>query len=147
MLEKTFPEIYTKFKMHFYQTISKRSKDSEDYLTTTEAFCMEGIVALGNPTVAQFGNLMNLSTPNAAYKVNNLIKKGYLEKVQSTKDRREFHLKPTAKYLDFYNISYSYLNTVVKRAEDKFSKEDIEHLDEILKFISNELMPEVKIPE
>ena len=145
MLEQTFTEIYTKFKMHFYQTISKRSKDSDDYLTTTEAFCMEGIVALGEPTVAQFGNLLNLSTPNAAYKVNNLVKKGYLKKIQSKRDHREYHLRPTKKYKDFYNISYSYLHTVVERAEAKFSSEDIEHLEEILAFISDELMPECKI--
>lgn len=147
MLEKTFTDIYTKFKMHFYQTISKRSIDSEDYLTTTEAFCMEGIIALGKPTVAQFGALMNLSTPNAAYKVNNLIKKGYLKKEQSKKDHREYYLIPTKKYVDFYNISYAYLNTVVARAEEKFSKEDIEHLDEILNFVSKELMPEIQIPD
>lgn len=146
MLEQAFTDIYTKFKMHFYETISKRSIDQEGYLTTSEAFCMEGIIALGEPTVAQFGNLMNLSTPNAAYKVNNLIKKGYLEKIQSTQDRREYHLRPTKKYMDFYNISYAYLHTVVERAEAKFSKDDIEHLEEILKFISDELMPEIELP-
>ena len=145
MLETAFTDIYTKFKIHFYETISKRSIDEEGYLTTSEAFCMEGVIALGEPTIAQFGKLMNLSTPNAAYKVNNLIKKGYLEKIQSTEDRREYHLRPTKKYIDFYNISYAYLHTVVQRAEEKFSEEEVNRLEEILNFISDELMPEVKL--
>jgi len=106
---------------------------------------MEGILALGEPTVAQFGRLMNLSTPNAAYKVNNLIKKGYVEKIQSQKDRREYHLKPTQKYLDYYNVSYSYLGTVVKRAEGKFPPEDIRKVGEILEYVARELMPEAEV--
>lgn len=38
----------------------------------------------------------NLSE-NAAYKINNLIKKGYLNKVRSENDRREDHLEVTEK--------------------------------------------------
>lgn len=145
MLEKTFRKIYTRFKMHFYQTVSKKQEQSDYALTTFETFCMEGILALQEPTVAQFGRLMNLSTPNAAYKVNNLIKKGYVQKIQSEVDRREYHLKPTQKYLDYYNVSYSYLRTVVQRAEEKFSPEDIQKVGEILEYVANELMPEAEI--
>ena len=140
-LEKSFATIYTKFKLHFYQTISKR-KTVDASLTIFEVFCMEGILALEQPTIAQFGRLMNLSTPNAAYKVNNLVKKGYVERVQSQTDKREYHLKPTQKYLDEYNVSYSYLDTVIARAREHFSEEELEKFAQMLEFIGNELMPE-----
>lgn len=140
-LEKSFATIYTKFKLHFYQTISKR-KTVDASLTIFEVFCMEGILALEEPTIAQFGRLMNLSTPNAAYKVNNLVKKGYVERVQSKTDKREYHLKPTQKYLDEYNVSYSYLDTVIARAREHFSEEELEKFAQMLEFIGNELMPE-----
>ena len=140
-LEKSFATIYTKFKLHFYQTISKR-KTVDASLTIFEVFCMEGILALEEPTIAQFGRLMNLSTPNAAYKVNNLVKKGYVERVQSQTDKREYHLKPTQKYLDEYNVSYSYLDTVIARAREHFSEEELEKFAQMLEFIGNELMPE-----
>ena len=140
-LEKYFATIYTKFKLHFYQTISKR-KTVDASLTIFEVFCMEGILALEEPTIAQFGRLMNLSTPNAAYKVNNLVKKGYVERVQSQTDKREYHLKPTQKYLDEYNVSYSYLDTVIARAREHFSEEELEKFAQMLEFIGNELMPE-----
>ena len=140
-LEKSFATIYTKFKLHFYQTISKRESVSAS-LTIFEVFCMEGILALEQPTIAQFGRLMNLSTPNAAYKVNNLVKKGYVERVQSKTDKREYHLLPTQKYLDEYNVSYSYLDTVIARAREPFSKEELEKFAQMLEFIGNELMPE-----
>ena len=69
-------------------------------------------MAMGEPTIAEFSRMMQISTPNAAYKIGSLVKKGYVEKIQSTTDRREYHLRPTQKYIDYYNISYSYLHTV-----------------------------------
>ena len=70
MLDQTFGKVYTKFKLHFYKQIFSRFEDREATLTTVESFCMEVIMALGEPTIAQFSHMMNLSTPNAAYKIN-----------------------------------------------------------------------------
>ena len=78
MLDQTFGQVYTKFKLHFYKQIFSRFEDREATLTTVESFCMEVIMALGEPTIAQFSHMMNLSTPNAAYKINSLVKKAML---------------------------------------------------------------------
>ena len=104
MLKDAFFQVYTKFKMHFYQEIFGRFQDREASLTTVETFCMEAIQALGSPTVNGI-RTRDLVSPNAAYKVNSLIKKGYLRKVQSADDRREYHLQVTEKYIHYYNIS------------------------------------------
>ncbi|MCI6640314.1 MAG: MarR family winged helix-turn-helix transcriptional regulator [Pygmaiobacter massiliensis] len=145
MLAEAFELVYTKFKMHFYQQVFQRFEKREATLTTVESFCMEAIVALGHPTVAEFSQFMNISTPNAAYKVNSLIQKGYVEKVRSQQDRREYHLCPTKKYLDYYNISYAYLETVVKRVEEHFSPQDVEKLEQMLNVVGRELMPEMTL--
>ncbi len=147
MLDQAFNTVYTKFKLHFYQKVFSRFENREATLTTVESFCMEGIMALGNPTVAQFAQAMHISTPNASYKINSLIQKGYVEKVRSETDRREYHLRPTQKYLDYYNISYAYLQTVVDRVKARFSPEDVAKLDEMLTVVGNELMPEIIAPE
>lgn len=147
MLDQAFNTVYTKFKLHFYQKVFSRFENREATLTTVESFCMEGIMALGSPTVAQFAQAMHISTPNASYKINSLIQKGYVEKVRSETDRREYHLRPTQKYLDYYNISYAYLQTVVDRVKARFSPEDVAKLDEMLTVVGNELMPEIAAPE
>lgn len=147
MLEEVFQDVYTKFKLHFYQNVFQRFATREATLTTVESFCMEGIMALGSPTVAQFAQAMHISTPNASYKINSLIQKGYVQKVRSETDRREYHLCPTQKYLDYYNISYAYLQTVVDRVKARFSPEDVAKLDEMLTVVGNELMPEIPTPE
>ena len=146
-LEQAFDEVYTKFKLHFYQEIFSRFQDREASLTAVETFAMETIKALGSPTVNEFASFMRISPPNAAYKVNSLVKKGYLRKVQSQDDRREFHLEPTQKYIDYYNISASYPTEVVARANHRFTPEDCAKLEEMLTIVSRELMPEVSIPE
>ena len=126
MLEKAFNDVYTKFKLHFYQNVFQRFATREATLTT-----------------AEFSRMMQISTPNAAYKIGSLVRKGYVEKIQSTKDRREYHLRPTKKYIEYYNISYSYLHTVVERVRDRFPAEDVDKLEQMLTVISNELMPEL----
>lgn len=143
MLEKLFVEVYTKFKLHFYQEIFERFQNREASLTTVETFAMETIQALDSPTVNEFASFMRISPPNAAYKVNSLIRKGYLRKVQSRADKREYHLEVTKKYQDYYNISSSYMETVVERMRRRFPQEDQAKLTEMLGVISSELMPEV----
>ena len=146
MLKRAFNDVYTKFKLHFYQEIFCRFQGREASLTTVETFCMETIQALGNPTVNEFASFMNISSPNATYKVNNLIKKGYLTKVQSPEDRREYHLQVTEKYVNYYNISSAYMMEVMDRITQRFPKEDCDKLEEILRVVSEELMPEVDLP-
>lgn len=143
MLHQAFNEVYTKFKLHFYQEIFRRFQDREASLTTVETFCMESIMALGRPTVNEFATFMRISPPNAAYKVNSLIKKGYVRKVQSQADKREYHLEVTEKYQSYYNISSDYVKTVVGRMRQRFSPEEQEKLTQMLQIITTELMPEV----
>lgn len=145
MLKDAFSEVYMKFKLHFYQRVFERLMDREATLTTVETFCMEIIYALGTPTVAEFARMANLSSPNAAYKVGNLAKKGYLKKTRSEDDKREYHLEVTQKYMDYYNISYNYMNVVMDRIRERFSPEEIQTLEKILKVTAEELMPEIEL--
>ncbi len=145
MLQDAFSDVYMKFKLHFYQKVFERLMDREATLTTVETFCMEIIYALNNPTVAEFAKVANISSPNAAYKINNLVKKGYLKKVQSESDKREYHLQVTEKYLNYYNISYNYMNEVMNRIEARFEPEQVEELVKILEIMAEELMPEIQL--
>ena len=147
MIRDSFFSVYTKFKLHFYKEIFQRFQSREASLTTVETFCMETILALDSPTINEFATFMCISPPNAAYKVNSLIKKGYINKVQSEPDRREYHLEVTQKYVDDYNISTTYMVEVMDRITKRFSPEDCKKLDEMLTIISGELMPEVEISQ
>lgn len=145
-LDEKFESVYNKFKLHFYQETFARFANREASLTTVEAFAMEAIYALGSPTVHEFADFMRISSSNAAYKIGSLIRKGYVTKVQSTSDGREYHLRPTQKYLDYYNISSSYIHDVMDRIKRRFSDDDLTLLEDILGVMGEELMPEVALP-
>ena len=147
MLEESFSKVYTKFKLHLYQELFSRFQGREASLTAVETFCMETILALKEPTINEFATFARISSPNAAYKVNSLIQKGYVEKIQSPTDRREYHLRPTQKYIDYYNISSHYLEDVMGRIKGRFTPEEVEQLDRMLQIVSQELMPEVSLKE
>lgn len=147
MLEKSFSDIYTKFKLSLYSKVFNQDINVEDALSATEVLCVELIYAMGRPTINEFASFAQLSAPNAAYKVGNLVKKGYVRKVQSEEDKREYHLEVTEKYMTTYGVTYDYIGKVMKRIRKRFSPEQVEELEEILGVIDDELMPEVQIDE
>ena len=144
MLEKHFSEVYDKFKLQFYRRVFELVRERDGSLSAMEAFSLEVINMLGEPTVSQFADFLNISQSNATYKVNNLIKKGYLARQNSTIDRREYHLVLSEKYYTYMNIYAHYELTVMRRVMERFPEEDVACFDRILQFMSNELMPEFK---
>ena len=145
MLEEVFSRVYTKFKLHFYLSVFSRFQNREASLTTVETFCMEIINVLGSPTVNEFANFLHISAPNAVYRINNLVQKGYVKKERSPRDRREAHLSVTQKYVDYYDISHRYVRTVMERIKNRFTPQEVQKLEEMLQIIANELMPEVPL--
>lgn len=142
MLEQSFIEVYEKFKVQFYRKIFEKVKERDGSLSAMEGFSLEIIRALKEPTVGQFADFLNISQSNATYKVNSLIKKGYLVRQNSTTDRREYHLVLSDKYYSYAELLTSYEQTVVNRMRERFSEEDVEKFNELLTIISDELMPE-----
>lgn len=145
MLENLFSEVYEKFKLSFYKSVFKGFEDREATLTSTEVFCVEVINALKKPTISELTEFMEISQPNMAYRVSNLVTKGYVEKIQSQDDKREYYLVPTQKFHDYYRIRNEYINTVIGRVKDEFSEEEVSTLEKMLDLMSNELMPEVTV--
>lgn len=139
-------EVYSKFRVYYYRDVFRRIQSRELSLTTTEAYCIEVIGALGNPTINEFADFIGISAPNATYKVNSLIKKGYLQKVQSGTDKREFYLQVTEKYYKYWNINKKYMDIVENRLEKSLSPEEFELFNRIMRKVSTEMMPEVPIP-
>ena len=146
MLEKNFAEVYNKFKLQFYRRVFELVRERDGSLSAMEAFSLEVIYMLGQPTVSQFADFLNISQSNATYKVNNLIKKGYLERQNSTVDRREYHLILSEKYFTYMEIYANYELTVMRRVIERFAEEDVACFDRILQVMSSELMPECKQP-
>ena len=142
MLEKSFMEVYDKFKLQFYRQVFALVRERDGSLSAMEAFSLEVIKMLHEPTVGQFADFLNISQSKATYKVNNLIRKGYLERQNSSVDRREYHLVLSDKFYSYAGLLSSYEVTVMQRIKERFPREDVERFGSMLKVISEELMPE-----
>ena len=140
MMDLLFIEVYEKFKLNFYKNIFKSFEEKESALSATETFCVEVINTLGRPTITELTNFLEISQPNAAYKVANLVRKGYVNKIQSTVDRREYYLELTDKFHKYQYIKNEYIYDVLKKVETELPEEDLKKFEELLKILSTEFM-------
>ena len=144
MLEKNFTEVYERFELQFFRRVFENVRERDGSLSAMEAFSLEVIYLLHEPTVGQFADFLNISQSNATYKVNSLIRKGYIERQNSQVDRREYHLILSEKFLNYIGLFNSYEHTVMQRITERFIEEDVRRFDEMLGVISRELMPETQ---
>ena len=142
MIEESFIKVYDKFKLQFYRRVFDQVRERDGSLSAMEAFSLEVIYMLDCPTVGQFAEFLKISQSNATYKVNSLMKKGYLERQNSLTDRREYHLVLSEKFYHYRALMTNYEQTVMQRIEKRFPPEDVKKFDEILQIMSDELMPE-----
>ena len=142
MIEKSFNDVFDRFKFQFFRRIFDQVRERDGSLTAMEAFSLEIIDLLHNPTIGQFADFLNISQSNATYKVNSLMRKGYLVRQNSETDRREYHLILSDKFYKYISLLTSYENTVMERVNRRFSPEELEVFERILRVMADELMPE-----
>ena len=147
MLEQNFQSVYEKFKLQFFRRLFSQVREREGSLSAMEAFSVEVIHELDAPTIGQFADFLGISQSNATYKVNNLIRKGYIVKENSDTDRREYHLKLSDKFYCYNGLMQSYIDTVMARIHERFTPEELATFEHVLAVMSDELMPECDVPE
>ena len=145
MMEENFITVFDKFKFQFFRKIFESVRERDGSLSAMEACSLEIIDLLAAPTIGEFADFLNISQSNATYKVNSLMRKGYLVRQNSETDRREYHLVLSEKYYKYMELLTSYEDTVCQRIQDRFSEDELAVFDRILKTISDELMPECKV--
>ena len=125
--------IYKNFKLMVYKNVFKGLKDkSDDSLSSSDYFCLECIYLLDNPTISEFASFLDISSPNATYKVKQLIKKGYVKKEKSKKDGREYRLVPTDKFYKFYGSKANYGEMILNNIEKSLEKDEVKKMDKVL---------------
>ena len=129
-------------RLLFYHDIFGVIREREGSLSAMEAFSVEVIDILGEPTIGQFADFLNISQSNATYKVNSLIKKGYLEKQNSTIDRREYHLILSQKYYNYRALMGAYIDKMINRMGESYSEQELKQFNGFLETINTKMMPE-----
>lgn len=140
MLEKEFEKLYLKFRANYCKNLFAGANEKVGGLTATESYCVEVIYLLNRPSVHEFADFIHISLPNATYRITNLINKGYIKKVLSEKDKREYHLEVTDKFIDHYGANATFNSELMSKIKEKFSNEEANMLESMIKKIVDELM-------
>ena len=73
-------------------------------LSMRQVYYLETILRMESPTFSDVAQSLAITKPSVTAIVEKLIQKGYVEKIQSEKDRRIYHIVPTAKAAEFSQL-------------------------------------------
>lgn len=132
MLINLISELYDSFRLMHYRRLFGRIHEREGSLSATEAYSVDIIHLLGTPTIKQFSEFIGISQPNATYKINNLIAKGYIAKIPSDSDRREYCLHAADKFYKYYVPESRFITDAVRKLDELFSPEELTTFERIL---------------
>jgi DNA-binding MarR family transcriptional regulator len=132
VLEKEFEQLYLKFRVNYCKNLFGKVNQKDGSLSATESYVAEVIYLLNRPTVREFADYIHISLPNASYKINQLIKKGYIKKINSEQDKREYHLEITDKFLDYYGANASFHTRLMEQIKEEFTDEEVNLLENMI---------------
>ncbi|HAX39794.1 MAG TPA: MarR family transcriptional regulator [Clostridiales bacterium] len=124
-------DLYRNLRLTHYRNLFGHLREKAGSLSAIEAFSAEVIYLLDRPTISEFADFLGISQPNASYKVNSLVTKGYLERVCNDDDHREAHLFVTKKFLDYYGRQLPDMKSAVSSALSSFTEQEVELLSRL----------------
>ena len=121
----TVMHLYRWLRLDSYRRIFGSVRERSGSLSATEAFSADVIHLLGTPTLSQFAECIGISQPNATYKVNSLVQKGYVRKCVSESDRREVRLETAEKYDRYFQRDSEALQRAITALRAEYSEQEI----------------------
>lgn len=137
MLNDSLSKLYKNFRLTHYKSLFGNIREKSGSLSATEAFAADVIYLLGNPTIKQFADCLGISQPNASYKINNLVAKGYVIRTQSDDDRRESRLQLSDKFYNYIEPGNALIDSTAEKLAKHYSAKDIALFEEILNVLIN----------
>lgn len=108
-------------------------------LTSSEVFSLYMIELMDAPTIKDFAAYIGISQPNATYKINALVGKGYVEKLPSATDRREYHIYTTKKCKKLLLDEGNRLEELEAMLQRRFTPQQLEQAWEVFEAILEQL--------
>ena len=130
---------YERFRLITYRGLFSLLRERDSSLSAAEAFAVDVIYLLEEPTIKEFADCLGISQPNATYRVNHLIQKGYVQKIPSLEDRRETHLQVTDRYLQYAERGSRSLVQAMDVLQSRFSAEEMDVFSRVIRALSDEI--------
>ena len=138
MLDESFEKIYRAFRLEYYKHSFSVLRERAGSLSAAEISSVEVIYLLNEPTMKEFADYIDISPPNATYKVKSLVEKGYLKKIP-TEDGREFRLRVTDQFRRYYSDDASYGKFILSKMQERLSPEEIGEVSKIIALLDEKV--------
>ena len=132
MVYQKLKTLYEKVRLKHYRDLFSRVKERDGSLSATEAYAADVIYLLGDPTVSSFAETLGISQPNATYKINNLVAKGYAVRTASDADRRECRVSVGDRFFSYYNTDYPFIAESVEKLKQIYTPQELALLERML---------------
>ena len=131
-------KIYRAFRLEYYKHFFSVLRERAGSLSAAEISSVEVIYLLNEPTMKEFADYIDISPPNATYKVKSLVEKGYLKKIP-TEDGREFRLRVTDQFRRYYSDDASYGKFILSKMQERLSPEEIGEVSKIIALLDEKV--------
>jgi DNA-binding MarR family transcriptional regulator len=101
-------------------------------LSMRQVYYLETILSMESPTFSDVAQKLGFTKPSVTAIVDKLIRKGYVEKVQSEKDRRTYHIVPTKKAAEFSKLHENTHRQMAQIFIQNLSSDEIQQLARLL---------------
>jgi DNA-binding MarR family transcriptional regulator len=102
-------------------------------LSMRQVYYLETILRMEAPTFGDVAQKLSLTKPSVTAIVDKLIQKGYVEKVQSEKDRRTYHIVPTSKAAEFAQLHENTHRLMAQVLTQNLNEAEIQQMAVLLK--------------
>ena len=136
MLTNAITDLFKRFRLMNYRQLFGRIRERDGSLSATEAYTVDVIFLLGEPTVTQLADTLGISQPNATYKVNNLVAKGYVTKSVSEGDKRVVRLKVSDRFYRYYGDLDHFADAAVAALEAEYTQEELDKFKQMLRSLA-----------
>lgn len=121
---------------------SLKSSEFKD-ITIKEMHTIEAIGLVDNPTSSQVANMLGITVGTLSVSIQNLVKKDYVERVQSAEDRRIVRLKLTKKGKLLYRLHHKFHTDMVEKTLTDLEIDEAQALIKGLRNL-NQFLDEIK---
>lgn len=121
---------------------SLKSSEFKD-ITIKEMHTIEAIGLVDNPTSSQVANKLGITVGTLSVSIQNLVKKDYVERVQSAEDRRIVRLKLTKKGKLLYRLHHKFHTDMVEKTLTDLEIDEAQALIKGLRNL-NQFLDEIK---
>ncbi|MHA3225659.1 fatty acid biosynthesis transcriptional regulator FabT [Globicatella sulfidifaciens] len=121
---------------------SLKSSEFKD-ITIKEMHTIEAIGLVDNPTSSQVANKLGITVGTLSVSIQNLVKKDYVERVQSGEDRRIVRLKLTKKGKLLYRLHHKFHTDMVEKTLTDLEIDEAQALIKGLRNL-NQFLDEIK---